>query len=64
MEFSPNRSSEWALDKAIKLMDSASRNPFQKVVYRSHLINLQMYRVTFSVPGTPFGIGKSNCVFG
>jgi transposase len=43
MEFCPNRSSQWALDKAKKIMDSASRNPFQKVVYKSHLINLQMY---------------------
>ncbi|GGA43473.1 hypothetical protein GCM10011384_36590 [Psychrobacillus lasiicapitis] len=43
MEFCPRRSSQWALDKAKKLMDSASRNPFQKVVYDSHLINLQMY---------------------
>jgi transposase len=43
MEFCPRRSSIWALDKAKKLMDSASRNPFQKVVYHSHLINLQMY---------------------
>lgn len=43
MEFCPRRSSLWALEKAKKLMDSASRNPFQKVVYVSHLINLQMY---------------------
>ena len=43
MEFCPRRSSQWALDKANKLMESASRNPFQKVVYDSHLINLQMY---------------------
>jgi transposase len=43
MEFCPNRSSQWALEKAKKIMDSASRNPFQKVVYQSHLLNLQMY---------------------
>ncbi|QEY20807.1 IS110 family transposase [Psychrobacillus sp. AK 1817] len=43
MEFCPRRSSLWALEKAKKLMDSAYRNPFQKVVYHSHLINLQMY---------------------
>ncbi|MEK4244554.1 IS110 family transposase [Psychrobacillus sp. FSL K6-2684] len=43
MEFCPRRSSLWALDKAKKIMDSATRNPFQKVVYHSHLINLQMY---------------------
>lgn len=43
MEFCPRRSSSWAVGKAQKLMDSAARNPFQKVVYHSHLINLQMY---------------------
>ena len=43
MEFCPRRSNLWALEKAKKLMDSAYRNPFQKVVYHSHLINLQMY---------------------
>ena len=43
LEFCPRRSSLWALDKAKKLMDSAARNPFQKVVYSSHVINLQMY---------------------
>ena len=32
-----------AREKAKKLMDSASRNPFQKVVYQSHLITLRMY---------------------
>jgi transposase len=43
MEFCPSRSSQWAREKAKKIMDSASRNPFQKVMYHSHLINLQMY---------------------
>ena len=43
MEFCPRRSSLWALDKVKKLMDSASRNPFQKNVYESHVINLHMY---------------------
>ncbi|NYF24029.1 putative phage-associated protein [Sporosarcina sp. JAI121] len=44
MEFCPRRLSLWALDKAKKLIDSAFRNPFQKVMYHSHLINLQMYK--------------------
>jgi transposase len=43
MEFCPSRSAQWAREKAKKLMDSASRNPFQKVVYQSHLITLRMY---------------------
>jgi hypothetical protein len=43
MEFCPSRSSQWAGEKAKKIMDSASRNPFQKIVYQSHLINLRMY---------------------
>jgi len=42
-EFCPSRSDQWAKEKAKKIMDSATRNPFQKVVYQSHLINLQMY---------------------
>ena len=42
-EFCPSRSGQWAREKAKKIMDSAMRNPFQKVVYQSHLINLQMY---------------------
>ncbi|CAH0195164.1 hypothetical protein SRABI133_01784 [Peribacillus simplex] len=29
--------------KSKKIMDSASRNPFQKNVYESHVINLRMY---------------------
>jgi transposase len=43
MEFCPSRSAQWAREKAKKLMDSASRNPFQKVVYQSRLITLRMY---------------------
>jgi transposase len=43
MEFCPSRSSQWAREKAKKIMDSASQNPFKKVVYESHLINLRMY---------------------
>jgi transposase len=43
MEFCPSRSAQWSREKAKKLIDSASRNPFQKVVYQSHLITLRMY---------------------
>uniref|UniRef100_UPI0011520A8A IS110 family transposase n=1 Tax=Bacillus sp. B4EP4a TaxID=2590665 RepID=UPI0011520A8A len=43
MEFCPSRSGQWAWEKAKKIMDSASRNPFQKSVYESHVINLRMY---------------------
>ena len=42
-EFCPSRSVQWAREKAKKIMDSATRNPFQRVVYQSHLINLRMY---------------------
>lgn len=42
-EFCPSRSVQWAREKAKKIMDAATRNPFQKVVYQSHLINLHMY---------------------
>ena len=42
-EFCPSRSARWAKEKAKKLVDSASQNPFQKVVYQSHLMNLGMY---------------------
>ncbi|MET3317502.1 UNVERIFIED_ORG: transposase [Peribacillus simplex] len=31
------------MGKSKKIMDSASRNPFQKSVYESHVINLRMY---------------------
>lgn len=39
----PSRSGQWAWGKAEKIMDSASRNPFQKNVYESNVINLRMY---------------------
>jgi transposase len=42
-EVCPSRSAQWAREKAKKIMEAAMRNPFQKVVYQSHLINLQMY---------------------
>ncbi|UYZ01556.1 IS110 family transposase [Peribacillus frigoritolerans] len=43
IEFCSSRSGQWAWEKAKKIMDSASRNPFQKNVYESHVINLRMY---------------------
>ena len=43
IEFCPSRSGQWAWGKAKKIMDSASRNPFQINVYQSHVINLRMY---------------------
>jgi transposase len=38
-----SRSMSWAKAKAKKIMDAASRNPFQKAVYESHLFSLEMY---------------------
>lgn len=43
IECCPSRSGQWAWEKAKKIMDSASRNPFQINVYQSHVINLCMY---------------------
>ncbi|MGG0849172.1 IS110 family transposase, partial [Peribacillus simplex] len=37
IEFCSSRSGRWAWEKAKKIMDSASRNPFQKNVYESHV---------------------------
>jgi len=42
-EYCPSRSALWAREKARKLIDSANQNPFQKVMYQSHLFNLNMY---------------------
>lgn len=42
-EYCPSRSVQWTREKARKLIHSASQNPFQKVLYQSHLINLSMY---------------------
>lgn len=41
--YCPTRSILWAREKARKLNHSASQNPFQRVMYQSHLINLHMY---------------------
>lgn len=42
-EYCSSRSGQWASEKAKKIIDSASRNPFQKNVYQSHVMNLRMY---------------------
>ena len=42
-EYCPSRSALWAREKSRKLIDSANQNPFQKVMYQSHLFNLNMY---------------------
>jgi transposase len=38
-----SRSSKWADTKAKKLMDAATRNPFQKTLNQSHILTLKMY---------------------
>lgn len=37
------RSFEWACEKAMKLKEAASRDPFQQTLYRSNLISMKMY---------------------
>ena len=43
--YCPTRSIQWAKEKARKLIQSASQNPFQQVMYQSHLINLSIILV-------------------
>jgi transposase len=38
-----SRSNRWAKEKAIDLKAAATRNPFEKTVYRSHILSLKMY---------------------
>lgn len=38
-----SRSSKWANTKAKKLIDAAAQNPFQKTLYQSHILTLEMY---------------------
>ncbi|MEK4748348.1 IS110 family transposase [Niallia sp. FSL W8-0177] len=38
-----SRSLQWAKDKASMLKASAARNPFEKTIYQSHLLSLNMY---------------------
>jgi transposase len=42
-ELCKSRSSKWADSQAKKLIAAATRNPFQKVLYKSHLLTLEMY---------------------
>ncbi|HWL24452.1 MAG TPA: IS110 family transposase [Ureibacillus sp.] len=42
-EYCTSRSALWAREKAKKLIDSAKQNPFRKMMYQSHLFNLNMY---------------------
>jgi transposase len=38
-----SRSNRWAKEKAIELKSAATRNPFEKTVYQSHILSLKMY---------------------
>jgi transposase len=38
-----SRSNRWAKEKAIELKAAATRNPFEKTVYQSHILSLKMY---------------------
>ncbi|RKL64680.1 IS110 family transposase [Salipaludibacillus neizhouensis] len=38
-----SRSEKWAYEKAQKLKEAASRNPFKKTLYQSHLLSMDMY---------------------
>jgi transposase len=38
-----SRSFRWAKEKAIQLKFAATRNPFEKTVYQSHILSLRMY---------------------
>jgi len=37
------RSYQWAIKKAAKLKEAAKNNPFEKIIYQSHLISLSMF---------------------
>ncbi|GGI12983.1 IS110 family transposase [Gottfriedia solisilvae] len=37
------RSYQWALKKAAKLNEAAKNNPFENIVYQSHLVSLKMF---------------------
>ncbi len=39
----PHRSEQWAKDKAQELMAAATRNPFRKALFQSHLFSMSMY---------------------
>ncbi|TFB15112.1 IS110 family transposase [Filobacillus milosensis] len=38
-----SRSQKWAYEKAQKLREAATRNPFKKTIYHSHLLSLELY---------------------
>jgi transposase len=42
-ELCKSRSIRWANEKALKLKEAATRNPFEKIVYQSHILSLGMY---------------------
>ncbi|MEH7226677.1 IS110 family transposase [Bacillus sp. JJ1566] len=42
-ELCKSRSSKWADARSKKLIAAATQNPFQKVLYQSHLLTLEMY---------------------
>jgi transposase len=42
-ELCPSRSRKWANTQAKKLLAAAARNPFQKNLYQSHILSLEMY---------------------
>ncbi|QPQ28839.1 IS110 family RNA-guided transposase [Lysinibacillus sp. JNUCC 51] len=42
-ELCKSRSIRWANEKALQLKAAAARNPFEKTVYQSHILSLDMY---------------------
>ena len=42
-ELCKSRSRSWANTKAKKLIAAAARNPFQKALYQSHILSIEMY---------------------
>ncbi|WP_028390654.1 IS110 family RNA-guided transposase [Bacillus cihuensis] len=42
-ELCKSRSIRWANEKTLKLKEAATRNPFEKTVYQSHILSLGMY---------------------
>ncbi|MEH7387710.1 IS110 family transposase [Bacillus sp. JJ1521] len=42
-ELCRSRSKRWAKEKAIQLKAAAARNPFEKTVYLSHILSIDMY---------------------
>lgn len=42
-ELCPSRSRKWANTQAEKLMAASARNPFQRTLYQSHILSLEMY---------------------